>query len=87
MRKLAMFGLAAAILAGGSVLAAEGKSVTGTVSRADAESGQIVINDQTFIMPKQGGTAMMPEPGDSVTLYYEEQGGQMVVTRIGQPQN
>jgi hypothetical protein len=83
MRKLAMFGFLAAMLAAGSALAEE-KSVSGNVRSADSESGKIVINDQTFIMPRQTGTDMMPQPGDPVTLYYEERGGEMVVTRIGQ---
>ena len=71
------------MLGAGAVLAEE-KSVTGTVTSAEAESGNIVIDGKTYVMPKQAGTAMMPEPGNPVTLFYEEQGGQNVITRIGQ---
>jgi hypothetical protein len=38
-------------------------------------------------MPKEGGgTALFPQVGSEVTLFYREEGGKKVVTRIGQKQ-
>jgi Cu/Ag efflux protein CusF len=89
MRKLFLghaFALAIVAMASSSpVLAAgDGTMVTGTVTRADSESGKIVIDGETYTMDKQGGTSMMPNEGDKVSLTYEDRGGSKVVTRIGQ---
>jgi Cu/Ag efflux protein CusF len=65
----------------------EGMKATGKVMEVDKDSGQITVNDQTYVMPKEsGGAAMMPQVGAEVTLYYEEQNGQKMITRIGQAQ-
>jgi len=62
------------------------QEVTGTVTAADEETHEIVIDDQTFVMEPHGGTSVMPEVGDEVTLFYREEGDEKVITRIGQPQ-
>jgi hypothetical protein len=64
-----------------------GMKATGTVTEADEDMKEITLGDQTFVMPEQAGTAVFPQVGDKVTLFYEEQGDQKVITRIGQPQN
>ncbi len=66
--------------------AASGTEVTGIVTSADEQTHEIIIDGETFVMPEQSGTAMMPAEGDKVTLFYREEGGQKVITRIGQPQ-
>jgi hypothetical protein len=60
--------------------------VTGMVTEADQETKEITIGDQTFVMSDQAGTAMFPQVGAEVTVFYEEQGGKNVITRIGQAQ-
>jgi Cu/Ag efflux protein CusF len=92
MRKLMVAG--AALVAGALALqgaAAQqqgsGMKVTGIVTSTDEDAHKITIGDQTFVMPEQGGTALFPQAGDEVTLFYEEQGNEKVITRIGQPQN
>jgi hypothetical protein len=63
-----------------------GTEVTGVVTSADEQTHEIVIDGQTYLMPEEGGgAALMPAEGDEVTLFYEEQGGRKVITRIGQP--
>jgi hypothetical protein len=89
MRKLFLgYGFALAIAVMGptspALAAGEGMSVTGTVTEADSESGKFKLNGETYSMAKQGGTSMMPQSGDKVTLTYEDRGGDKVVTRIGQ---
>jgi hypothetical protein len=37
-------------------------------------------------MSEQAGTAMFPQVGAEVTVFYEEQAGKNVITRIGQAQ-
>jgi hypothetical protein len=60
--------------------------VTGMVTEADQETKEITIGDKTFVMSDQAGTAMFPQVGAEVTVFYEEQNGKNVVTRIGQSQ-
>ena len=91
MRKMM---LVAAALAAGAVgmnqiaepAAAEEMKVTGKVTEADQQAKQITVGDKTFDMSDQTGTAMFPKVGAEVTLFYEEQDGKNVVTRIGQAQ-
>ena len=65
----------------------EGMQVTGMVTAADPQTQKITIEDQTFVMPKEGGgAALFPQVGSEVTLSYKEEGGQKVITRIGQKQ-
>jgi hypothetical protein len=65
----------------------EGMKVTGMVTDADQEKNEIKIGDKTFVMPDSaGGAAMWPQVGAEVTVFYEEQGGKNVITRIGQAQ-
>ena len=80
------FALTFATMVGASpaLAADEGKMVTGTVTEADSETGMITVDGQTYKMPQQSGTAMMPAPGDKISLFYREEGGQKVITRIGQ---
>jgi peptidoglycan hydrolase-like protein with peptidoglycan-binding domain len=62
-----------------------GMEVTGIVTSADDQTREIVIDGETFVMPEQGGgAALMPNEGDEVTLFYREEGGQKLITRIGQ---
>ncbi len=64
-----------------------GTEVTGVVTSADEQTREIVIDGQTYVMPAEGGgAALMPAEGDEVTLFYREEGGQRLITRIGQPQ-
>ena len=56
------------------------------VTEADQTSKEIMIGDQTFVMRDQAGTAMFPQVGAEVTVFYEERDGDNVVTRIGQAQ-
>jgi hypothetical protein len=69
---------------GGAPLAqtSSGTEVTGIVTRADEQAGKIVINGDTYIL--QGAEASLPRAGSTVTLSYEERGGQKVITKIGQ---
>jgi hypothetical protein len=65
----------------------EGTKVTGLVTAADPQTQEITIDDQTYVMPKEGGgAALFPQVGAEVTLSYREEGGQKVITRIGQKQ-
>ena len=54
--------------------------------RGRQEAKQITVGDKTFDMSDQAGTAMFPQVGAEVTVFYEEQDGKNVVTRIGQAQ-
>jgi hypothetical protein len=97
MRKLML--IAAALAAGAVGLnsamaqqtqqqgSAEEMKVTGMVTEADEQTKEITIGDKTFVMPEEGGGAsMFPQVGAEVTLFYEEQDGKNVITRIGQAQ-
>jgi hypothetical protein len=65
----------------------EGIKVTGMVTEADQETREITINEQTYVMSKEGGgEALFPQVGAEITLFYREEGGQKVITRIGQKQ-
>jgi len=65
----------------------EGIQVTGLVTSADPQTHEITIGDKTFVMPEEGGGAsLFPQVSAEVTLFYEEQGGKNVITRIGQKQ-
>ncbi len=91
MRKMV---LVAAALAAGVIgmnqiagrAAAEEMKVTGKVTEADQDTKQIKVGDKTFDMSDQAGTAMFPKVGSEVTVFYEEQDGKNVVTRIGHAQ-
>ena len=69
---------------GGAPLAATSSEpeVTGIVTRADEQAGQIVINGETYIF--KGGEVSLPRAGSTVTVSYQERGGQKVITKIGQ---
>jgi Cu/Ag efflux protein CusF len=95
MRKLMLIG--AALAAGAVGLnqavaqqtqqeATDEMKVTGMVTEADQEAKEITIGDKTFVMSDQAGTAMFPQVGAEVTVFYEEQDGKNVITRIGQAQ-
>jgi hypothetical protein len=60
--------------------------VTGMVTEADQQTKEITIGDKTFVMSDQAGTAMFPQVGAEVTVFYEEQDDKNVITRIGQAQ-
>ena len=65
----------------------EEMKVTGMVTEADDQTNEITIGDKTFVMPDEaGGASMFPQVGAEVTLFYEEQDGKNVITRIGQAQ-
>ena len=63
----------------------EDMKVTGMVTAADQQTGEITIDEQTYVMPKEsGGASLSPQVGAEITLFYREDGDQRVVTRIGQ---
>jgi hypothetical protein len=65
--------------------AAEDMKVTGLVTEADQQTHEITIDDQTYVMPEEGGGAsLFPQVGAEITLFYKEEGGQKIITRIGQ---
>ena len=67
--------------------AEEDMKVTGMVTEADKSTNEITIGDKTFVMPDEaGGASMFPQVGSEITLFYEEQDGKNVITRIGQAQ-
>jgi ABC-type phosphate transport system substrate-binding protein len=90
MRKVML--VAAALTAGvvglnETAAAAEDMKVTGTVTEADKTTNEITIGDKTFVMPEEaGGASMFPQVGAEVTVSYEEQDDQNVITRIGHAQ-
>jgi Cu/Ag efflux protein CusF len=86
MRKIMLVAAALAAGAVGMASAGEEMKVTGKVTEADQETKQITVGDKTFDMSDQAGTAMFPQVGAEVTVFYEEQDGKNVVTRIGQAQ-
>jgi hypothetical protein len=60
---------------------------TGMVTEADQQTKEITIGDRTFVMPEEGGGAsLFPQVGSEVTVFYEQQKGKNVITRIGQAQ-
>jgi Cu/Ag efflux protein CusF len=59
---------------------------TGMVTKADEQTKEITIGDKKFVMSDQAGTYMFPQVGAEVTVFYEEQDGKNVITRIGQAQ-
>jgi Cu/Ag efflux protein CusF len=65
---------------------AEEMKVTGKVTEADQEAKKITVGDKTFDLSDQAGTSMFPQVGAEVTVFYEEQDGKNVVTRIGNAQ-
>jgi hypothetical protein len=65
--------------------ATEDMKVTGMVTEADQQTREITIEDQTYVMPPQ--EALFPQVGAEITLFYREEGGQKLVTRIGQKQD
>ena len=96
MRKLM---LTAAALAAGAIglnhaaaqqtqeQATEDMKATGMVTEADKTTNEITIGDKTFVMPDEaGGASLWPQVGAEVTVFYEEQDGKNVITRIGQAQ-
>jgi hypothetical protein len=65
--------------------AEEGMKVTGLVTEADQQTKEITIEDETFVMPDAaGGASVFPQVGAEVTVFYREEDGQKVITRIGQ---
>lgn len=64
----------------------DGAKVTGVVTSADAQTGEITIDGKTFVMEGHGGATMFPHAGDKVTLFYRQQDDKNVITRIGQAQ-
>lgn len=99
MRKLMLIGAALAVGAfglnetlaqqvqqqGDQQGAEEDMKVTGMVTEADQQTKEITIEDQKFVMPEEGGGAsLFPQVGAEVTVFYREEDGQKVITRIGQ---
>ena len=61
------------------------KGTIDLVTEADQETKEITIENQKFVMPEEGGGAsLFPQVGAEVTVFYREEGGQKVITRIGQ---
>ena len=65
-------------------VAAEEMKVTGRVTKADEQTGQITVGDKTLVM--EGGEGEFPQVGGKVTAFYELRDGKNVITRIGQAQ-
>lgn len=96
MRKLMLIGATLAVGAlglnqtlaqqQGSEQAAQGDmKITGMVTEADEQTKEITIEDEKFVMPETaGGASVFPQVGAEVTAFYREEGGQKVITRIGQ---
>ena len=85
--------LAAGVLTLGDASAQQGEQqateedmkVTGMVTAADQQTGEITIDERTYVMPKESEEAsLFPQVGAEITLFYREEGDQKVVTRIGQ---
>jgi hypothetical protein len=65
--------------------AQEGMKVTGMVTEADEQTKEITIENQKFVMPAEGGgAALFPQVGAEVTVFYRQEDGKNVITRIGQ---
>jgi hypothetical protein len=63
----------------------EDMKMTGMVTAADQQTGEITIDEQTYVMPEEsGGASLFPQVGAEITLFYREEGDQKVITRIGQ---
>ena len=101
MRKLMLIGAALAVGAfglnqtvaqqvqqqGEEQAAEEDMKVTGMVTEADQQTKEITIEDEKFVMPDAaGGASVFPQVGAEVTVFYREEDGQKVITRIGQAQ-
>ena len=95
MRKLMLIGAALAVGAfglnqtlaeqGSEQAADEDMKITGMVTEANQETKEITIEDEKFVMPEEGGGAsLFPQVGAEVTVFYREEDGQKVITRIGQ---
>jgi Cu/Ag efflux protein CusF len=68
--------------------AEEDMQATGMVTEADEQTKEITIEDEKFVMPEEsGGASMFPQVGAEITVFYREEGGQKVITRIGQAQD
>jgi hypothetical protein len=63
--------------------AGAGREITGTVEKADSESGRLVVEGQTLFMPPNPEAPSL-KAGDRVTLGYEERDGRKVVTSFRQ---
>jgi Cu/Ag efflux protein CusF len=63
---------------------AEEMKITGVVTKADEQTGEITIGDKTLVM--EPGEGMYPRVGSKVTALYEDRNGKNVITRIGQAQ-
>ena len=93
MGRLTVFGVALALgacaIGGGGAQADQqartsGEEVTGTVTAVNDQTDEVTVGGETYVMSRQAGTAMMPQVGEEVTLFYREDGDEKVVTRIGQ---
>jgi hypothetical protein len=62
--------------------ATEEMKVTGDVTKADLQKGEIRIGDQSFVLANEA----FPQLGAKVTAFYENRDGKNVITRIGQAQ-
>jgi hypothetical protein len=56
--------------------------VTGVVTKADEQKGELTIGDKTFVLFNE----VFPQVGGKVTAFYEIRDGKNVITRIGQAQ-
>jgi hypothetical protein len=60
----------------------EEMKVTGMVTKADEQKGEITIDDKSFVLSNE----VFPQVGAKVTAFYENRDGKNVITRIGQAQ-
>ena len=81
MRKLMITAGAAALLAASS-LAALAADVTGSITAVDPAAGTVTLDSgNTFVLPANFDAASL-QVGTSVTITYEDVGGQMTATTI-----
>ncbi len=71
-------------LAGGARAEEARKEISGTVEKADATAGRVVVDGQTYLMPTGTAGSLKPKAGDKIAFTYEEQGGKKVITSFRQ---
>jgi len=84
MKRLMIAASAAALLAGSS-FAALAAEASGAIASVDTSTGTVTLDSgQTFILPT-GLDAASLQPGENVTITYEESGdGKMMATEVKQ---
>jgi len=85
MKRLMIAASAAGLLAASS-LAALAAEASGAIASVDTSAGTVTLDSgQTFILPS-GLDAASLQPGQNVTITYEESGGQMMASEVAPAQ-